>query len=45
MAGGHHQELAALKIISVFHEHGIELIDLGLKLNSWEPKENDAGVG
>ena len=45
MAGGHHQELAALKIISVFREHGIELIDLGLQLSSWEPKEDDAGVG
>jgi hypothetical protein len=45
MAGGHHQELATLEIASVFREHGIELIDLGLKLSSWEPKENDAGVG
>jgi hypothetical protein len=30
LAGGHHQKLAALEIVSVFHEHGIELIDLGL---------------
>jgi hypothetical protein len=28
--GGHHEKLAALKIVSVFREHGIELIDLGL---------------
>jgi hypothetical protein len=45
LAGGHHQELAALEIVSVFCEHGIELIDLGLQFSSWEPKENDAGVG
>jgi hypothetical protein len=45
LAGGHHQELAERKIVSVFHEHGIEVIDLGLQLSSWEPKENDAGVG
>jgi hypothetical protein len=45
LARGHHQELATLKIISVFREHGIEVIDLGLQLSSWEPKENNAGVG
>jgi putative molybdenum carrier protein len=45
LAGGHHQELAALEIVSVLREHGIEVFDLGLKLSSWEPKENDAGVG
>jgi hypothetical protein len=45
MAGGHHQELATLEIVSVFREHGIELINLGLQFCSWETKENDAGVG
>jgi hypothetical protein len=45
LAGGHHQKLAELEIVSVVREHGIELFDLGLKLSSWEPKENDAGVG
>jgi hypothetical protein len=29
----------------VLREHGIEVIDLGLQLSSWEPKENDAGAG
>jgi hypothetical protein len=43
LAGGHHQELAALKIVSVFCKHGIELFDLGLQFSSWEPKEDDAG--
>ena len=38
LAGGHHQELAALKIISAFRKHGIELIDLGLQLPSCRPK-------
>ncbi len=42
MAGSHHQELATLKIVSVFRKHGIELIDLGLKLSSWEPKGGGA---
>jgi hypothetical protein len=45
LAGGHHEKLAALEIVSVLREHGIELIELGLKLSSWEPKENDASVG
>ena len=45
LAGGHHQELAALEIVRVLREHGIELIDLGLQLSSWEPKEDYAGVG
>lgn len=33
-AGSHHHKLAALKIISVFYKHGIELIDLGLEFCS-----------
>jgi hypothetical protein len=45
LAGGHHQKLAERKIVSVVLEHGIELLDLGLKRSSWEPKEDDAGVG
>jgi hypothetical protein len=43
--GGHHQELAEREIVSVFRKHGIELFDLGLQFSSWEPKEDDAGVG
>jgi hypothetical protein len=43
LAGGHHEKLAALKIVSVFRKHGIELIDLGLQRSSWEPEEDDAG--
>jgi hypothetical protein len=41
LAGGHHQELAMLKIVSVFRKHGIEVIDLGLQLSSWEPTPKD----
>jgi hypothetical protein len=44
-AWGHHQKLAERKIVSVVLEHGIEVIDLGLNLSSWKPKEDEAGVG
>jgi hypothetical protein len=44
LAGGHHQELAALEIVSVFRKHGIELFDLSFQFSSGETKENDAGV-
>jgi hypothetical protein len=43
LARGHHEKLATLEVVRVLCKHGIELIDLGLKLSSWEPKENDAG--
>ena len=45
LAGGHHQKFTELEIVSVFLQHGIELVDLGLQWGSREPKENDAGVG
>jgi hypothetical protein len=45
LAGGHHQEFAALKRLSVFLQHGIELVNLRLKGCSWEPKVDDTGMG
>ena len=44
LARGHHQELAALKRLSVFLQDGIEVFDLGVKVCSWESKEDDARV-
>jgi hypothetical protein len=44
LARGHNQELSALKLLSVFLEHSIEVFDFGLQGSSWKPKENDAGV-
>jgi hypothetical protein len=47
LAGGHNQanqELTALKLLSVFIKHHIEVFNFGLQGSSWKPKENDAGV-
>ena len=44
LARGHHQELTALKLLSVFIEYHIEVFNFGLQGSSWKPKENDAGV-
>ena len=45
LAGSHHQEFPALKLVSVFLKHGIEVINFGLQGCSWKPKEHDAGMG
>ncbi len=45
LAGGYHDELAARKLLSVFIQYPIEVVDLGLKVCSWEAKEDDAGMG
>ena len=45
MAGSHHQERTALKLLIVFLQHPVEVFDLGLKGSPWEPKENDACWG
>jgi hypothetical protein len=44
LARGHHQERTTLERFSVFLEDSIELVDLGVQVCSWEPKEDDAGV-
>jgi hypothetical protein len=44
LAGGHNQELAVLKLPSVFLKHHIEVVNFGLQGSSWKPKENDAGA-
>src|SRR3989454_10099684 len=44
-AGGHYQELTALKLGSIFLKQSIEVFDFGLQSRSWKPKENDAGMG
>ena len=36
---------AALKRLSVFIEHSIELLDLGVQGSAGKPEEDDAGVG
>ena len=43
-AGGHYQELTALKLVSVFLKHGIEVFDFGVQGSSWKPKEHDTGM-
>src|SRR5436190_17021718 len=30
------------KLVRVFLDHGIEALDFGLQVSTWEPKENDA---
>jgi hypothetical protein len=44
LAWSHHQELAALKIVGMFAEHGIEVFDLGLQSGARKPEENDTSV-
>jgi hypothetical protein len=44
LAGGHDQEFAMRKLVSVFLQHGIEVFDLGLKAGSGKSKEDDPGV-
>ena len=45
LARGHHQECTTFERFSVLLEDGIELVDLSLQVCSWEPKEDDAGMG
>ena len=44
LAGGHDQELTARKFVRVFLQHGIEVVDFGLKGGSGKSKENDTRV-
>ena len=41
-AGGHYQELTALKLGSIFLKQSIEVFDFGLQGRSWKPKEHEA---
>jgi hypothetical protein len=43
-AGNHDQELATLKLGSVFLKHGIEVFDFGVQGSAGKPKEDDTGM-
>jgi hypothetical protein len=45
LARAHHQELAAGELSSGFLDHGIEVFDFGLQGRTWQPEEEDAGMG
>jgi hypothetical protein len=42
--GGHDNELATHKLVSVFLENGIEVFNLDLQVCSWQPKEDEKRI-
>jgi hypothetical protein len=44
-AGSDHQELAALKVSSVFRKHRCKVFDFGVQGSAGQAKENDTGMG